>query len=181
MPIIVAGQSKAMILFPGLFYSGLCPVSTLFEHWMKFIQSTLYRPWQFHTIWTLDEVHPEYTVQALAQTQFHTIWTLDESSSRVQLYRPLAKLNFTLLEHWMNFIHSTLYRPWPKLNFTLLEGGVKCFHPKSTVLRPWVKLSSTTFEEWMNFIQRTLYRRVYCWWVKKKSIRAWAKFKFHPI
>jgi hypothetical protein len=117
----------------------------------------------------------------MAQTQFHTIGTLDETSSRVQLYRPLAKLNFTLLEHWMNFIHSTLYRPWPKPNFTLLEGGVKYFHPKSTLLRPWVKLSSTTFEEWMNFIQRTLYRPVYCWWAKKKSIRAWGKFTFHPI
>ncbi len=73
MPIIVAGQSKAMILFPGLFYSGLCPVYTfrqptlnrftLFEHWMNFIQGTLYRPWP-KLNFTLFEhwmnLHPEY-------------------------------------------------------------------------------------------------------------------------
>jgi len=137
MPIIVASQSKAMILFPGLFYSGLCPVYTfrqptpnrftLFEHWMNFIQSTLYRPWpklNFNTIWTLDELHQEYTVQAMTQTQFQHYLNTGWSSSTVQLYRPLAKRSFTLL-----------------------EGGVKYLHAKSTLLRPWVKLNIWRMDE----------------------------------
>ncbi len=124
MPIIVAGQSKkSMILFPGLFYTGLCPVYTfrqptlnrftLFGHWMNFIQST--------------------TVQAIALTQFHTIWTLDKSSSRVQLYRPLAKLRSTTFEEWMNFIQRTLYRPvyswWAKKKSIRAWWAKFKFHP----------------------------------------------------
>ncbi len=151
MPIIVAGQSKAMILFPGLFYSGLCPVYTfrqptlnrftLFEHWMNFIQSTLYSPWpklNFTPFEHWINLHPEYNFTGHWPNSISHYLNTGWSSSTVQLYRPLAKLNFTLL-----------------------EGGVKYLHAKSTLLRPWVKLSSTSFEEWMNFIQRTLYRPIY--------------------